>query len=483
MTNLIVRTRGRPYPTRHRFLRPVVEGLEKRLLLYATSGGRWAFGSRITYSFAPDGTNIGGISSSLSQAMTNDGIATATWQQQFQKAAAIWEAVANVNLTQVSDNGAAYGTSGNQQSDSHFGDIRIGGTPLANGVLATTFLPPPYNSGTLAGDIVFNTNTAWHVNSDYDVLTVAIHEFGHALGMDHSAISTADMYATYNAIKQTLTSDDTSGIQSIYSTRTADANNSSTNAATVSLNAQGQAILSGYNLASSTAIDWFKVVIPSVTNGTLVVTMQSSGLSLLSPKVILYNGSLQGLMSASSTSYGATVTATVSNVSTGQTYYIKCLAAIVGPSGSGAFGLTVNTGSGTIGSVPPPNTVVAQQADQGGGSTNLGSWSNHDHGHDCDNNDDSFGGDVPERVAVGKLQGWGDYLTASQSSGVHEIVASPASHQGTMATALATADPGSARRPVLGPVAVPSPVAVDGLLAVWDTDVGQGRGRRRGPNS
>src|SRR4051812_11473234 len=131
--------------------RPVVEGLEDRILLYATTGGHWQHPALVTYSFAPDGTSIGGISSALYSDMASNGISQATWQQQFQKAAAVWEAVANVNLDEVADDGSAYGVAGNQQGDSRFGDIRIGGSPLTGGVLATAFLPPAFNGGTLAG--------------------------------------------------------------------------------------------------------------------------------------------------------------------------------------------------------------------------------------------------------------------------------------------------------------------------------------------
>ena len=52
---------------------PRIEGLEDRKLLYATLGGSFAFGSRITYSFAPDGTNIGGIPSALFSTMAAGG--------------------------------------------------------------------------------------------------------------------------------------------------------------------------------------------------------------------------------------------------------------------------------------------------------------------------------------------------------------------------------------------------------------------------
>ena len=54
----------------------------------------------------------------------------------------LWEAVADINLVLVSDNGAAVGSRGNQQGDSRFGDIRIGGHPAGVGHLGVR-LPAP----------------------------------------------------------------------------------------------------------------------------------------------------------------------------------------------------------------------------------------------------------------------------------------------------------------------------------------------------
>ena len=63
-------------------------------------------------------------------------------------------------------------------------------------------LPPPANGGTEAGDILLNSSVNWQINSNYDLMTVVAHEFGHALGLGESTVSTSVMYGTYNGIKQ-----------------------------------------------------------------------------------------------------------------------------------------------------------------------------------------------------------------------------------------------------------------------------------------
>src|SRR5262249_50152499 len=86
--------------TRDRVVQPNLEGLEDRLLLYSTLGAQWTYGSRITYSFMPDGTNVGGVPSALFQTL-NARFPTASWQQQLKVAASLWENVTNVNMSLV----------------------------------------------------------------------------------------------------------------------------------------------------------------------------------------------------------------------------------------------------------------------------------------------------------------------------------------------------------------------------------------------
>ena len=364
------------HTTRDRGVRPRLEGLEERVLLFTSLGDQWTYDSRITYSFMPDGTSIGGVPSALFHTL-NAKYATTTWEQQIEYAASLWENVSNINLSLVSDGGEPVATSGDQQGDPRFGDIRIGAVPMSAGTLAVTFLPPPSNGGTEAGDILLNSNVNWQIGSNYDLMTVVAHEFGHALGLGESTVSTAVMYGTYNGIKQALASDDIAGIDSIYGTRQFDQfNNAGTRDNTYStstninayINGAAQIAIPGLNITTPGDSEWFYVNVPATTTGKMTVTVQSSGLSSLSPKLQVYNSSLSlvGQSTAAVGSFGATISVTAT-VQSGQGYYFKVLAA-GGPGPIGSYGLLVNFGSQPQAPISPPYTVLAQQPNQGGGS-------------------------------------------------------------------------------------------------------------------
>lgn len=93
------------------------------------------------------------------------------------------------------------------------------------GSLAHAFFPSPPNVGFIAGDIHFDEDEDWVVNSQVEwwtssekhQFTVALHEAGHALGLDHSDVTGAVMQQFYDGPAITLHQDDIDGIQSLYS--------------------------------------------------------------------------------------------------------------------------------------------------------------------------------------------------------------------------------------------------------------------------
>ena len=86
-------------------------------------------------------------------------------------------------------------------------------------VLAHCFYPSPSNSETIAGDLHFDEAETWRINADVDVFSVALHEGGHGLGLDHSDDPSAVMYAYYSGVVSDLHDDDIAGIRSLYASK------------------------------------------------------------------------------------------------------------------------------------------------------------------------------------------------------------------------------------------------------------------------
>lgn len=359
-----------------------VENLESRLVPYSISGNAWTHPELVTLSFVPDGADVGGVTSDLQTTFDNHANTSfrSGWRNQVLKAAQVWAQQTNLNFALVNDNGTAIGSGDYQQGDANFGDIRIGGFNFGTDSLAQAYLPPQVNNYSVAGDFQINTAQIFNLGSTYDLFTVAAHEFGHALGVEHGALGSV-MQSTYPGTKTALALDDTKGIRNVYSanlSRSPDAydavlSNGSFAAASVigtpPINDVNlTALLTGLDITTTADLDYYTFTAPAGSSGTMTVTVQSSGLSLLAPLVRVYDANQVLIGSASGLNqYGTTLTVPLSGVSAGQQFYVMVDGADNTAFGTGKYALTLNFGTGASPTVPLPSTLTANGTPLSGG--------------------------------------------------------------------------------------------------------------------
>jgi len=371
----LVRPRRGPKRTQ----RPLCEPLEDRALMatagidYTLTGLKWSDPSRITYSIAPDGVYWGHGTDTLN-AYFNSTIGTnGSWQRAIARALATWQSVANINIVQVADGQYDEDTRGQSQGDPRFGDIRFGGYSYSNNnqtTLAATAFPPP-QGWTIAGDVQINTNLKYAVNgSNYDLYSVMLHETGHSLGLDHVTNTVDVMDGTYQGVRTKLASGDIAGIQAIYGARKLDVYQGQgyglTSAAPIDLS---PALVSASTSTAASAsltkigdVEWFTFVAPSYATGTWQATASASNLSLLSPKITVYDANMNMVgQSSNPNAWGNAVTVSPSGIVGGQRFYIAVTGATGDVFDTGAYQLSVKLSSGPPTMSPqvltPPVTI------------------------------------------------------------------------------------------------------------------------------
>jgi hypothetical protein len=316
------------------------EALEDRSMP-STFGVPWADPNHLTLSFAADGTATPLGASSLYQTLAGVGT-SATWQREILRAFQTWAAKANIDIGLVADGGQAIGSLGAVQTDSRFGDIRIAAAPLSSGVVASTS-PFSWTGTTLSGDMVLNALQQF-VGGDcagaYDLFSVALHEAGHALGLDHSDSSGSAIGESY-AFRTGLSSEDIAALQALYGARVHDAFDQSTNNNVLAradsiprVSGSGQ-LLAVADLTTQSDVDFYKFTAPALTSflSSVVVRLKSSGISLLTASVTIYDSLGRVVKSAASQDpLNNDLTVNFRPGLFGGTYFVK-----VDGAGNGAF--------------------------------------------------------------------------------------------------------------------------------------------------
>lgn len=139
-------------------------------------------GATVTYAFmtgpVQDTQNIdGGWTNTPIADFMPDGA-----EDEIRRAFDAWAAVANINFVEVTDGGEAFGV-----LNANSADLRIGGHDLNSAdVAGHAFFPPGPGANGVPGDIHFDTQDTWTINGvGTDVFLIALHEIGHAIGLDH----------------------------------------------------------------------------------------------------------------------------------------------------------------------------------------------------------------------------------------------------------------------------------------------------------
>jgi hypothetical protein len=278
--------------TRTRRLGTSFERLEDRTVPTAW-GVPWADPSRLTLSFAPDGTPTPVGDSRLSSAMS----AAPGWQRETLRAFESWAAVTNVNFGVTADGGQPLGARGAVQGDSRFGDVRIAAAPAAADNELAAASPFGWVGSTYAGDVLFDSTDRFAVGNAanaYDVYSVAAHEAGHVLGLDHSADPQSVMNEGYG-YRTGLSAGDVARVQALYGTRLPDAfdaaaPNDTRATASVLPRVSSSSQQATGDITTAADADYYKFTVDTLAAlGGVTVRLKASGVSLLVPSVTVYD--------------------------------------------------------------------------------------------------------------------------------------------------------------------------------------------------
>jgi hypothetical protein len=283
---------------------PLLELLEDRCVP-VTWGTPWPDPTHLSISFAPDGTPVDGTVSELSRALGAVAPA-AVWQREVLRAYQTWAASADLNFHVVPDGGQPFGAAGRPQGDPRFGDLRLAAVPQAADVFGYA---TPYDllAGTGSGDVRLNSSTDFGLGAParVDLFTVVLHEAGHALGLDHSPDPASVMSEPYQGARAGLGASDVAAIQALYGARprAAVAHNTMSTAAGLGWFSAGGDLLgmqADGDLNTPQDGEWYRFTAPPLPSA-LTIQLERSGLSLLTPRVTVYDASGRAVASAAST--------------------------------------------------------------------------------------------------------------------------------------------------------------------------------------
>lgn len=265
-------------------------------LAFTLGGSRW-YASTATFHVGMTGTAPSGVawSTALREAMTQWNDATAF---EFVANDSYLDPCAGFRRNDSNDNGFPIG-SGDSRNGIDF-RTTVCGNNFGAGVLAITLslsvggpLGFPVFDQT---DIIFNSNYPWDVYTGspqqrIDFRRVAMHELGHAIGLDHSSAAAAIMAPNYGSL-HTVQADDINGVNAIYGASACQVRDLATNAMiNDSLTAGDCRVRDLFGGSTDTSfVDVYRLKLTRETQ--LDIALQSSELD---PVLILTDANLGGI--------------------------------------------------------------------------------------------------------------------------------------------------------------------------------------------
>lgn len=314
----------------------VPEKLEDRLAL-TVFGVPWPEPGHLTFSFAPDGTPVGSAANTLAETL-NSQFSSEDWRLDALRAMQTWISRVNIDVGVVGDGGQALGTSGANQGDPRFGDIRLAAAKLTEESVATT-TPFSLLAGTWAGDVVLNSDYVFGDDPDaFDLTTVLLHEFGHVLGLDHSADAQSPLTGGYSGARPKLAASDIAAMTSLYGVRLDDAfdrfrrNDTNYNASRIDLNGSETNFITA-DLTRSSDVDWYSFKAPA-NDDQITIVLRTEGISLLAGRIRVFDSQGRQIGKATKASpLEDDAVVHLRNLKPGERYFVK----IDAPSGRDGF--------------------------------------------------------------------------------------------------------------------------------------------------